>query len=208
MPIHTYLADITLLICVPFCFKYRYSSWSNISWRLCIFSSQILRPNRSHKALCRQWNPWFLFMDRTVVLGWPINLNFWASWIKKNLNFNCFMNEGFSCTLDVLLGGLGISKLQFLIKKTFSCNFFPIFGHINQCSWSGSSCFLAIRIRIHSSEAWIRIRLWIRIRVLLSSCKNNKKNLESYNFVTLFDFLSLKNNVNVPSKSNKQKKLC
>jgi hypothetical protein len=30
---------------------------------------------------------------------------------------------------------------------------------------------------------------------------NNKKNLESYYFVTLFDFLSLKNNVNVPSKS-------
>ncbi len=36
-----------------------------------------------------------------------------------------------------------------------------------------------------------------------------RKNLESYYFVTLFDFLSLKNNVNVPvpSKSNKQKKL-
>ncbi len=38
--------------------------------------------------------------------------------------------------------------------------------------------------------------------------KKNKKNLESYYFVTLFDFLSLKNNVNVPSKSNKHKKLC
>jgi hypothetical protein len=37
--------------------------------------------------------------------------------------------------------------------------------------------FLASRIRIHYSEVWIRIRLWIRI--LLSSCKNNKKNLES-----------------------------
>jgi hypothetical protein len=43
------------------------------------------------------------------------------------------------------------------------------------------------------------------VRLLLSSCKNNKKNLESYYFVTLFDFLFLKNNVNVPSKSNKQK---
>jgi hypothetical protein len=31
---------------------------------------------------------------------------------------------------------------------------------------------------------------------------------DSYYFVTLFDFLSLKNDVNVPSKSNKQKKLC
>jgi hypothetical protein len=27
-------------------------------------------------------------------------------------------------------------------------------------------------------------------------------------FVTIFDILSLKNDVNVPSKSNKQKKLC
>jgi hypothetical protein len=33
----------------------------------------------------------------------------------------------------------------------------------------------------------------------LSSCKNSKKNLDSYYFVTIFDFLSLKNDVNVPS---------
>jgi hypothetical protein len=49
------------------------------------------------------------------------------------------------------------------------------------------------------------IEVWIRI--LLSSCKNSKKNLDSYYFVTLFDFLTLKNDVNVASKSNKQKKL-
>jgi hypothetical protein len=36
-------------------------------------------------------------------------------------------------------------------------------------------------------------------------CKNSKKNLDFLYFVTLFDFLSLKNDVNVPSKSNKQK---
>ncbi len=41
---------------------------------------------------------------------------------------------------------------------------------------------------------------------VLSSCKNNKKNLESYYFLTFFDFLSLKNNVNIPSTSNKLKK--
>jgi hypothetical protein len=38
--------------------------------------------------------------------------------------------EGFSCSLDVLYGGLGISKLQFLMKKErkkiFSCIFFFI----------------------------------------------------------------------------------
>jgi hypothetical protein len=37
----------------------------------------------------------------------------------------------------------------------------------------------------------------------LSSCKNNKKNLESYYCVTLFDFLSLRSNVNVPSKTSR-----
>jgi hypothetical protein len=34
-----------------------------------------------------------------------------------------------------------------------------------------------------------------------------RKNLDSYYFVTLFNFLSLKNDVNVALKSNKQKKL-
>jgi hypothetical protein len=37
--------------------------------------------------------------------------------------------------------------------------------------------------------------------------KNSKKSLDSYFFVTLFDFLSLKNDVSLTSKSNKQKKL-
>ncbi len=90
---------------------------------------------------------------------------------------------------------------------------FKVYGFFQCCgsgseSGSGSTCFWASRIRIHQSEVWIRIRRWIRIRILLSSCKNSKKNLDSYYFVTLFDFLSLKNDVNVPSKSNKQKKLC
>jgi hypothetical protein len=34
--------------------------------------------------------------------------------------------------------------------------------------------------------------------------QNSKKNLGFYCFVSSFDFLSLKNDVNVPSKSNKQ----
>ena len=80
----------------------------------------------------------------------------------------------------------------------------------NQCcgSESGSTCFWAsrIRIRIHQSEVWIRIRIRPWIRILLSSCKNSKKNLDFYYFVTLFDFLSLENYVNVLSNSNKQKK--
>jgi hypothetical protein len=33
------------------------------------------------------------------------------------LSTGCSLFEGFSCSLGVLYGGLGISKLQFLIKK-------------------------------------------------------------------------------------------
>ncbi len=46
-----------------------------------------------------------------------------------------------------------------------------------------------------------------RIRILLLSCKYIKKNLDSYYFVTLFfACLSLKIDVNVPSRSNQKKK--
>jgi hypothetical protein len=47
-----------------------------------------------------------------------------------------------------------------------------------------------------------------RIRILLSPYKNTKKNVDSSNFVLFFIFLSLKNDVNVASKSHKDKKLC
>ncbi len=62
------------------------------------------------------------------------------------------------------------------------------------------------------------LRIWIhRIHMFLGLpdpdpdpsiiMQKSKKNLDSYYFVTLFDFLSLKYDVNVPSKSNKQEKL-
>ncbi len=46
--------------------------------------------------------------------------------------------EGFSCSLDVLYGGLGISKLQFFIKEL--SNFFPavIFFPILEYQYPGS----------------------------------------------------------------------
>ncbi len=71
-----------------------------------------------------------------------------------------------------------------------------------------------IRIRIHPKMSWIRntARRYGSGSGSGSGsfyhCKNSKKNLDSYYFVTLLDFLSLKNDVNVPSKSNKQKKMC
>ena len=60
------------------------------------------------------------------------------------------------------------------------------------------TCFWASRIRIHQSE----VGIWIR-NFLSSSKINCKKNLDSFCFWTLLDFLSLKNYVNVPSKSRK-----
>ncbi len=51
-----------------------------------------------------------------------------------------------------------------------------------------------IRIQIHKSEVWIRI--------LLSPSKKKEK---PWLLLLLFDFLSLKNDLNVPSKSYQQK---
>ncbi len=73
-------------------------------------------------------------------------------------------------------------------------------GSGSESGSNGSTCFWASRIRIHWSD------VWIRIRILLSSCKNSKKNLDSYYLVTLFDFY-LWIDENVASKSKKQKKL-
>jgi hypothetical protein len=51
----------------------------------------------------------------------------------SSVGWSLLRAEGFFSNLDVLFGGLGIGKLQFLIKKKFnfffSCNFFSIFGH-------------------------------------------------------------------------------
>ncbi len=72
--------------------------------------------------------------------------------------------EGFFRSLGVLYGGLGISKLQFLIKKIEikfpAINFFPILGHQTLDPDPGSG----IRIRNYK-KCWIRIQS-MRIRTL------------------------------------------
>ncbi len=67
--------------------------------------------------------------------------------------------EGFSCSLGILYGGLGISKLQFLIKKIeikFPAIHFFNFRSSNPGSGSG--------IRNHYEKCWIRILIRIRIK--------------------------------------------
>ncbi len=65
---------------------------------------------------------------------WLIKFIFWRALLRA---------EGFSCSLNVLYEGVGISKLQFLIikryKKNFSCIFFFFnVDHQNRGSVSGS----------------------------------------------------------------------
>jgi hypothetical protein len=54
---------------------------------------------------------------------------------KKFKKFHLLMSEGFSCSLYVLHGGLGINKLIFFlskkIQKMFSCFFSSILSHQN-----------------------------------------------------------------------------
>ncbi len=91
------------------------------------------------------------------VMFWSAGCSFWRA-------------EGFSCSLNVLYGGLGISELQILIKKIeiFFVYFFSVFGHRNP----GSGL-------VFSLKCWIRIRIqWIRIR-------NASKKIYSWNKTNL-----------------------
>ncbi len=73
--------------------------------------------------------------------------------------------QGFSSSLDILYGGVGISKLQFLTKKDikkFQLYFFSLIF------WSSKPWILIlIRIRL---KCWIRIRIRITLNNL--SCKD------------------------------------
>ncbi len=60
--------------------------------------------------------------------------------------------EGFFCNLDILYGGLGIGKLQFLIKKNFIFFFAVIFFQ-----------FLVIKAL---DLDWIRIRIGLQPQTL------------------------------------------
>ncbi len=72
--------------------------------------------------------------------------------------------ESFSCSLDVLCGRLGTSKLQFLSNKKIKKKNFQLYFFQNFCS---SKPWIRIRNRIHlKCWNWIRIRIriqWIQI---------------------------------------------
>ncbi len=84
------------------------------------------------------------------------------------LNILFMTAKGFSCCLDVLYGGLGISKWNFWLKKgkkNFSTAFFLQFLVIKTLDTD----WIRIRIRIHL-KCWITIRIqWFGSTTLLQS---------------------------------------
>ncbi len=87
----------------------------------------------------------------------------WASEV-----FTCL----FELRLKICVSKVCLANFSYL-KSTYLITGRPFL----QCCGSGSTgstCFWASCIRIHQSQVWIwiRILLWIRIRILLSSCKN------------------------------------
>ncbi len=85
-----------------------------------------------------------------------------------------------------------INTYNFLVSAAYGAK---------QCCGSGSTCFWASRNRIHLSE------VWIRIRILLSSCKNSKKTLIP-TILWLFLTFSFEKWCKCTFKKYKQKKLC
>jgi hypothetical protein len=98
------------------------------------------------------------------------NFMFWSA--------ECYLlrAEGFSCSLSVLYGGLGISKPQFLIKKQstiFRCKFFYSFWSLNP--------WIRNRNRIRKLQ-----KCWIRILIKLMRIRNAEP---SWNYWRSFLFV-------------------
>jgi hypothetical protein len=93
---------------------------------------------------------------------WWSTLGRWNLWQQRYwANLLYFLQ---SCTIRI--------TIVWFVSCGLQNTFLPL-DPSNQCCGSGSTCFWASWIRIHESE------VWIRIRILLSSCKNSKTNFDS-----------------------------
>ncbi len=122
---------------------------------------------------------WFKLEESSHPLPRAVNFPVTADWRKAHL-----------------LSAENVDFVQWILNAAIKCKYFWLswFKKLGPAYWTqflilyqtdpdlntGSTCFWASRIRIHLSEVWI----WIRI--LLSSRKISKKNLDSYCFVTSF----------------------
>ncbi len=89
-------------------------------------------------------------------------------------------------------------RYHFSILNMYNLNKWTEKAVFRRSGSTGSTCFWTsrIRIRIHYSEVWIRI--------IYHNAKIVRKTLIPTVLWLLLDFLYSKNDVNVPSKSNKQ----
>jgi hypothetical protein len=89
-----------------------------------------------------QWGPWIRIRNPDPDpegQKWPRNIeNGLINFIFSRVGCSLLRAEGFSCSLDFLYGGQGISKLQFLIKKEkkISAVFFFLFWSLTLLIWN------------------------------------------------------------------------
>ena len=100
---------------------------------------------------CGSGSAWILVGWIRIQEGKMTHKNRKKSRIFMFLSTGCSLlrAEGFSCSLGLLYGGLGISKLKFLIKKIEikfpAINFFSILGHQTLDPDPGSGSGIRIR---------------------------------------------------------------
>ncbi len=111
---------------------------SSLSWRPCL--PRVPVPPKECRDNCvSDPNPYWIRIRIRIRIQEGKNLNDQQKLYKILRNFMIWSGgcsllraEGFFCSLDVLYGGLGIGKLQSLIKKIlnfcFSCKFFLRFS--------------------------------------------------------------------------------
>jgi hypothetical protein len=119
---------------------------------------------------------------------WAHSFGFW-SWMKGSRRKPCSLSTWLRSTKSASLcsfKNLLVYGVLFKVRDNVVLRKIPCFNPV-----------LRIQIRIHMFLGLLD--------PFPSLSKNSKKNLDFYCFVTFFDFLSLKNNVKVHSKSNMQK---
>ncbi len=116
-------------------------------------------------------------------------------WKHPACVFKCFFSFEKRCIEEIWVIPVQIPRLVFTFYACFMHVLLALRETYNQCCGSGSVCFWASRIRHY----------FVRIRILPSISQNSTKNLDFYHFVISFYFLSMKTDVNAPSKRYKHK---
>ncbi len=105
--------------------KKMHSFWSKITIYLSLGLNKAGFRIRIRIRICINWSCWIRIRIEIADPDPDPGGKKWPTKIEKSPEFSLFLStgcsllraEGFSCSLGVLYGGLGISKLKFLIKN-------------------------------------------------------------------------------------------